>query len=103
MHSKQRPHANQKKVEFYSIFEETVPHVAYFWHQVENSNYPESQLTIFQGKLLNKNFDNDRWEASLFEMQPDRLFKKPLNGESELLECCYLHGCFLKKFNHYDS
>jgi len=31
-----------KKVNFYSIFEENVPHVSYFWHQVENSNFPES-------------------------------------------------------------
>lgn len=42
--------------------------------------------------------DNDSWENYLFELQPDRMFRM-----EETLECCYLRGCFLKKFNHYDA
>ena len=41
--------SNNKKVAFYSLFEETVPHVSFLWHPVEPSAMPEYQLNVFSG------------------------------------------------------
>jgi hypothetical protein len=55
------------------------------------------------GKLLCKNEETDVWEAYLLELQPDRLYRKPLGGgTSEYPEYCHLHASFVKKFNHSD-
>lgn len=93
-----RTQNNMKIITFPSIFTETLPNTSQFWHPLEPSNPPESQLTILQAKMLLK-CDNDQWESFLFELQPDRMFR--LIGDQT--ECCYLRGCFLKKFNHYDA
>ncbi len=73
-----RPTGHLKKVNFYSLFEENVPHASYFWHQVENSNYPEPQLTIFSGKLLNKNSENDKWDPIYSKCNKTDFLKKTL-------------------------
>ncbi|CAD8092817.1 unnamed protein product [Paramecium sonneborni] len=91
-----RTQNNMRVVSFQSVFGETLPSTSVFWHP--DTSPRESQLTILQGQLLFKN-ENDSWESYLFELQPDRMFR--FIGDQT--DCCYLRGCFLKKFNHYDA
>jgi hypothetical protein len=54
--------------------------------------------------LLCKNEETDVWDPYLLELQPDRLYRKPLTGAGgEYNEFCHLHACFVKKFNHSDT
>ena len=56
------------------------------------------------GKLFTKNDDTDSWDPFIFELQPDRLYRRPLSSHlGEHHEYCHLHACFVKKFNHQDS
>ena len=98
-----------KKVQFYSLFFENVPHMAFFWQQVDKQNLPDPQLSLFQGnmqihnlgKMLCKNEDSDTWEQYLFELMPDKLYRKSLNNHGgDYTEFCYLYACFVKKYNH---
>lgn len=36
------PASNLKKASFCSVFEETIPHVAFFWHPIDPSTILES-------------------------------------------------------------
>lgn len=88
---------NLRRVQFESIFEETIPNAGSFWQSVDPANGLEAQLTILQGKLLLKQ-ENDQWESFLFDLQPEKMYRI-----TDQQDCCYLRSCFLKKFNHYDA
>jgi len=50
-----KPTQMMKKVTFFSIFFENVPHIAYFWQSVDPQTYPEPLLTLYQGIYIQKN------------------------------------------------